>query len=106
MFGGLSFMYRGRMCCGIVGADLIVRVAAVEFDSVMRRRHVRPMDFTGKPLKGFVYVSPRAPAPRQRYEGGWNVASDSVITGSRDKRTAGDRPGGKLWMDNVRRQSK
>jgi len=58
MFGGLAFLYRGRMCCGIVGADLMVRVADAEFDAVMRGRHVRPMDFTGKPLTGFAYVSP------------------------------------------------
>ena len=58
MFGGLAFLYRGRMCCGIVGSDLMVRVPDDEFDAVMRGRHVRPMDFTGKPLRGFVYVSP------------------------------------------------
>jgi hypothetical protein len=53
MFGGLAFMYRQRMCCGIVGRDLVVRVPDDECETVMRRRHVRPMDFTGKPLKGF-----------------------------------------------------
>ncbi|MBI3491305.1 MAG: TfoX/Sxy family protein [Acidobacteria bacterium] len=58
MFGGLAFLFRGRMCCGIVGNDLMVRVAEDEFEAVMRERHVRPMDFTGKPLKGFVFVSP------------------------------------------------
>ena len=58
MFGGLAFLCRGRMCCGIVGADLMVRVARDEFDRILRGRHVRPMDFTGRPLKGFVYVSP------------------------------------------------
>jgi len=58
MFGGLAFLYRGRMCCGIIGSDLMVRVADDEFAVVMRGRHTRPMDFTGRPLKGFVYVSP------------------------------------------------
>jgi TfoX N-terminal domain len=58
MFGGLTFLCGGRMCCGVVGADLMVRVAEDQFDEVMRRRHVRPMDFTGRPLRGFVYVSP------------------------------------------------
>lgn len=58
MFGGLAFLCRGRMCCGIVGADLMVRVPVEEFDAVMRRPHARPMDFTGKPLRGFAYVSP------------------------------------------------
>ena len=57
MFGGLAFLVRGRMCCGIVGNDLMVRIPDDEFDAVMRRRHVRPMDFTGKALRGFVYVS-------------------------------------------------
>ena len=57
MFGGLAFLYRGRMCCGVVGNDLMVRVALDEFDAALRRPHARPMDFTGKPLKGFVYVS-------------------------------------------------
>jgi hypothetical protein len=46
------------MCCGIVGSDLMVRVPIDEFDAVLRRHHVRPMDFTGKPLRGFVYVTP------------------------------------------------
>jgi TfoX N-terminal domain len=58
MFGGLAFLCCGRMCCGIVGGDLMVRIPAEEIATVMRGRHVRPMDFTGKPLKGFVYVSP------------------------------------------------
>lgn len=57
MFGGVAFMCRNRMCCGIVGIDLMVRVADDEFEAVMRRQHVRPMDFTGKPLKRFVFIS-------------------------------------------------
>jgi hypothetical protein len=59
MFGGLAFFCQGRMCCGIVGNDLMVRVPIDEFDAALRSRYARPMDFTGKPLKGFVYVSPR-----------------------------------------------
>ena len=58
MFGGLAFLCRGWMCCGIVGRDLMVRVPDDEIDAVLRGRYVRPMDFTGRPLKGFVYVSP------------------------------------------------
>ena len=58
MFGGLTFLCQGRMCCGIVGSDLMVRVPEDEVAAVMRGRHVRPMDFTGKPLRGFVYVAP------------------------------------------------
>jgi TfoX/Sxy family transcriptional regulator of competence genes len=57
MFGGLTFLIGGRMCCGIVGSDLMVRVAKDKYAAALRRRHVRPMDFTGRPLAGFVYVS-------------------------------------------------
>ena len=60
MFGGLSFLRDGRMCCGIVGNDLVVRVLDKEMPFVLQRAHVRPMDFTGKPLRGFVYVAPDA----------------------------------------------
>jgi TfoX/Sxy family transcriptional regulator of competence genes len=60
MFGGLSFLRGGRMCCGIVGNDLVIRVLDKEMLSSLARAHVRPMDFTGKPLRGFVYVAPDA----------------------------------------------
>jgi TfoX/Sxy family transcriptional regulator of competence genes len=59
MFGGLTFMRHGQMCCGIVGQDLMVRVLEKDMLLALRRAHVRAMDFTGKPLRGFVYVAPR-----------------------------------------------
>ena len=57
MFGGLAFLCLGRTCFGIVGSDLMVRAPDGEFDAVVRGRHVRPMDFTGRPLREFVSVS-------------------------------------------------
>lgn len=66
MFGGLSFLRDGRMCFGIVGQDLVVRVLDDDMPSVLRRAHVRPMDFTGKPLRGFVYVAPRGVATNKQ----------------------------------------
>ena len=83
MFGGLAFLLRGRMCCGIVGNDLMVRVADAEFDVVMSGRHVRPMDFTGRPLRGFVYVSPSgfrtAAALRSWLSRGERVAQEKAV---------------------------
>ena len=91
MFGGLAFLCRGRMCCGIVGRDLIIRVAADDFDVVMRGRHVRPMDFTGKPLRGFVYVSPpgvrTAAALRTWLLRGERVAQQNAARPTRRSRT-------------------
>ena len=58
MFGGLCFTVGGHMCCGIVGRDLVIRVGAEGLRDALARPHARPMDFTGRPLKGFVYVGP------------------------------------------------
>ena len=58
MFGGLAFLLRGHMCFGIVGSDLMVRVGADGYQGALAKTHVRPMDFTGRPLKGMVYVAP------------------------------------------------
>jgi hypothetical protein len=58
MFGGLAFMVRGHMCCGIVGDELMARVGPNQYADALRRPHAREMDFTGKPMVGFVYVAP------------------------------------------------
>jgi len=58
MFGGLAFMVNGHMCCGIVGGDLVVRTGPDKFEAALCRPNTRPMDFTGRPMRGFVYVGP------------------------------------------------
>lgn len=58
MFGGLCFMVSGAMCCGVLGVDLIVRVGVEQYGEALARPCARPFDFTGKPSKGMVYVSP------------------------------------------------
>jgi hypothetical protein len=58
MFGGVCFLVSGKMCCGIVGRNLVVRVGPDGYDDALRRPHTRPMDFTGRPMRGFVYVGP------------------------------------------------
>lgn len=57
MFGGLAFLVQGRMCVGIVKGDLMVRVGLEAHAKLIREPHAREMDFTGRPMKGFVYVS-------------------------------------------------
>ena len=56
MFGGLAFMLHGHMFVGLVGGTLMARVGPDEYATALRRPHVREMDFTGRPLKGYVYV--------------------------------------------------
>jgi len=57
MFGGLCFMAGGNMACGIVGEELMVRVGADALAASLSQPHVRRMDFTGRPMKGMVYVA-------------------------------------------------
>ena len=56
MFGGIAFMHSGNMCCGIVNDVLMARVGADTYNDALSRPHARQMDFTGKAMKGFVYV--------------------------------------------------
>ena len=57
MFGGLCFMVRGNMCCGIMGDSLMVRVGVEAYEESISRPHVRPMDVTGRPMRGWVIVN-------------------------------------------------
>jgi TfoX/Sxy family transcriptional regulator of competence genes len=57
MFGGLALLLDGKMFVGINDKDLMVRVGADAYEATLARPHVRPMDFTGRPLTGYVYVS-------------------------------------------------
>lgn len=58
MFGGLAFLLNGNMCVGLVRESLMVRVGPAAYQATLRLAHARPMDFTGKPLTGFVYIDP------------------------------------------------
>jgi TfoX/Sxy family transcriptional regulator of competence genes len=59
MFGGICFMLHGNMCGGVLREDLIVRVKPEKFDRAMNQPHTRVFDFTGKPMRGFVVVTPK-----------------------------------------------
>lgn len=57
MFGGLAFLLDGKMFCGVLGDELMVRVGPEAHAAALRRPHARPMDFTGRPMKGYVFVA-------------------------------------------------
>jgi hypothetical protein len=69
MVGGMSFLIDGNMCCGITGTALMVRVGAEGRDQALREPHVRPMQFTGRDLAGFICVEPAG------------FAADNALTG-------------------------
>ncbi len=58
MMGGLIFMVRGNMCCGVSASALMVRVGHEAYESTLAQPHVRPLEFAGRRPKGFVLVDP------------------------------------------------
>ena len=58
MVGGLSFIVRGSMCCGVTGDRLMVRVGPEARARVLAKPHTEPLQFAGRPLAGFVCVKP------------------------------------------------
>ena len=56
MFGGLCFLTHGNMACGIVGSELMVRVGPAMWEDALSRPHAREMEFTGRSMKGMVFV--------------------------------------------------
>ena len=57
MFGGLAFLVNGNMAVGVVGDELMVRVGPDRYEEALRAPHAGPMDFTKRPLRGFVFVA-------------------------------------------------
>jgi hypothetical protein len=58
MFGGLTFMLHGNMCCGVMRDELMVRVGPAQHSQALGLPHARQMDFTGRPMKSMIIVAP------------------------------------------------
>lgn len=56
MFGGIGWMVNGNMACGIIGEDLMVRLDRDDAEAAQAEDHVGPMEFTGRPMRGFILV--------------------------------------------------
>lgn len=89
MFGGLTFMVNGKMCCGILKDDLIVRVGKEDNAKALARPHSRPMDFTGKPMAGFIYVDENGWSSTKELKGWLEMGLAFAKTPEKAKRKAG-----------------
>lgn len=58
MFGGMCYMVDDKMCVGVVENKLMARIDPNDFESFLSDQGARPMDFTNRPMKGFIYVEP------------------------------------------------
>lgn len=97
MFGGLAFLRGGRMFVGIAGDDLMVRVGPDRYEESLGKPHVRPMDFTGRPMTGYVYVAPAGRRTEPSLRAWVTLASRFVSTlraaKPRPRRTKGPKRG-------------
>ncbi len=57
MFGGLAFLCRGHMFVGIMGDELMARVGPDNYPAALLQPHAREMDFTGKPMEGYIFIA-------------------------------------------------
>jgi TfoX/Sxy family transcriptional regulator of competence genes len=57
MFGGVCYMLNGKMCIGVVQDEMMCRIGPDVYEEALERKGCREMVFTGKPMKGYVYVS-------------------------------------------------
>ena len=60
MMGGLCIMVDDKMCLGVVKDDLMARVGTDEYENFLQKRGARPMDFTKRPMKGFLFADASA----------------------------------------------
>lgn len=60
MMGGLTFMVRGKMCVGVEKDRLMARIDPDEYEHALKQKGCKPMDLTGRPMRGFVFVEPDA----------------------------------------------
>ena len=58
MFGGVAFMLDDKMCVGVVKDELMVRIHPDEHNALINKPGARTMDFTGKPMLGYIFVAP------------------------------------------------
>jgi TfoX/Sxy family transcriptional regulator of competence genes len=80
MFGGIAFMVGGKMACGIANENLMLRLGVDGATAALTEEHVLPMDFTGRPMKGYVYVAPAGVAKSKQLKRWVDLAVDFAAT--------------------------
>ena len=68
MMGGLTFMVRGKMCVGVLNDELMCRIDPDIQETTLEKKGCRVMDFTGRPMKGFVFVSKEGMKTKKEFD--------------------------------------
>lgn len=80
MFGGVAFMLNGNMFCGVSQDALMARVGSEQYVAALAKAHVRVMDFTGRVMKGYVYVDPAGMATDEELRYWVELCAEYVLT--------------------------
>lgn len=80
MFGGIGWMLNGNMCVGVYKDWLITRVGEDAAKEQLKEEYVKPMDITGKPMKGWTMVAPEGVAEDADLERHTEMAVQFVST--------------------------
>lgn len=88
MFGGLCFMVNDKMCVGVEQERLMIRLDPAKYDEVMEKEGCKPMDFTGKVMKGYIFVDKSVLNTKKKLEYWMKLALDynKVAKASRKKK--------------------
>jgi TfoX/Sxy family transcriptional regulator of competence genes len=76
MFGGIGFMLDGNMACGVIGEELIVRLGPEEGERALAEPHTREFDYTGRPMRGWLFVSAEGLADDEALAGWVDAGAD------------------------------
>ena len=83
MFGGVCYLWKGNMLCGVYRDCLIARLGEAETAKALTTPHTRPFDITGKAMKGWVMVE--SPGYAGRNLGRWLALSKAFVAGLPEK---------------------
>ena len=76
MMGGLTFMVNGKMCVGVLKDELMARIDPDVYEVALRRKGCCEMNFTGKPMRGFVFVNSKGTGNKKDLDYWINLALD------------------------------
>jgi TfoX/Sxy family transcriptional regulator of competence genes len=80
MFGGIGFMIGGNMAVGVIGEELIVRLTPSDAEKALAERGVRQFDFTGRPMRGWIFVASTVLAREEALSGWVDAGADHAAS--------------------------
>jgi TfoX/Sxy family transcriptional regulator of competence genes len=86
MFGGVCFMVNGKMCVGVVKDEMMCRIDPEMDETVLEKAGCRRMDFTGKPMKGYVFISSEGMKTKKAFDYWINLCLDFNSTAKASKK--------------------